>query len=132
MTAEIISKGRDLYRALAAGDSDALGDLLTDDFRGELTKGLPLGFGRIYDGRRAMMGEAWGAVGAVFEMSPQVEALFDGGDVLIGRGFYTGTAKPTGKAVRAAFAHFWGFDGARFTGVTQVTDSGSWRDALDS
>lgn len=128
---EIISKGRELYAALGSGDPDTLKRLLSPTFQGELTAGLPHGFGRTYDGLDVMMTEGWGAVGNWFEMSPQIEELFNGGSVLVGRGFYVGKAKPTGKPVRAAFAHFWRFDGQQFTGVYQVTDSGVWRDALE-
>ena len=77
-----------------------------------------------------MIGEGWGAVGEYFEMGPQVDRLYDGGDVLIGRGWYVGTAKPTAKPVRASFAHFWSYDGERFSGVYQVTDSATWEQAL--
>lgn len=52
-------------------------------------------------------------------------------EILIAHGHYVGKAKPTGKPVRAAFAHFWSFDGERFTGVRQVTDSAIWEHALD-
>jgi len=128
---EIIEKGRALFTALQAGDVEALHRLLAPDFRGELTPGLPHGFGRVYDGLDAMLGEGWGKVGEWFDMHPEPERLIDGGDVLIAHGHYVGTAKPTGRPVRAAFAHFWSYDGERFTGVKQVTDSGAWRDALD-
>jgi len=127
---DLIAKGRRLYAALAAGDLAELHELISERFQGDLTAGLPNGAGRHYDGREAMMTEGWGAIGRSFEMSPQPEELIDGGDVLIGRGSYVGKAIPTGKPVRAAFAHFWRFDGAQFTAVQQVTDSGVWRDAL--
>lgn len=127
---QILIKGGELYAALAAGDADVLRDLLTDNFCGELTEGLPEGLGGRYEGRDVMMAQGWGAVGALFDMGPQVAALYDAGDVLIARGHYVGKAKTTGKPVRAAFAHFWTFDGGRFGSVTQVTDSGLWRDAL--
>ena len=126
----LLRQGRALYAALAGGDVEALQRLLSEDFEGELTAGLPHGFGRRYVGREAMMGEGWGAVGEWFEMAPEPARLIDGGDMLVAHGDYVGRAKPTGKPVRAAFAHFWAFDGERFTGVKQVTDSGLWRDAL--
>lgn len=128
--AAVIVAGRRLYAALASGDVDTLRDLLSDDFRGTLTAGLPLGFGRTYEGRDAMMREGWGAIGAHLAMAPQVDRLWDGGDVLIGRGTYVGHAIETGRPVRAAFAHVWGFDGIRFTSVDQVTDSVAWAEAL--
>ena len=77
-----------------------------------------------------MMEKGWGAIGAHFAMAPHVERMWDGGDVLIARGHYVGHAVQTGRAVKAALAHFWTFDGTRFTGVTQVTDSATWAAAL--
>jgi ketosteroid isomerase-like protein len=127
---DIINKGEQLYAALQSGDVEALHRLLSLDFRGELTAGLPHSLGRVYEGLDAMVGEGWSAVDEIFEMGPQVDKLYDGGDVLIGRGWYVGTARPTGKPVRAAFAHFWSYDGERFTGVHQVTDSATWERAL--
>jgi len=126
----LLAKGRELYASLTSGDADALSRLLSPDFEGQLTAGLLHGFGRAYHDLDAMMREGWAAVGEWFEMAPHAEELFDGGTVLIGRGYYVGKARSTGKPLRAAFAHFWTYDGERFTGVHQVTDSGAWRDAL--
>jgi ketosteroid isomerase-like protein len=64
-----------------------------------------------------MMNEGWGSAAKYFEMGPEVDRLYDGGDVLIARGHYARKANATAKPVRAAFAHFWSFDGERFTGV---------------
>jgi hypothetical protein len=99
-------------------------------FQGQLSEGLPNGPGRHYDERDAMLTDGWGAIGEWFALTPYAEVLTDCGDVLAGRNFYVGTAKPTEKQVRAAFAHFWRFDGTRFTGVIQVTDTGTWQDGL--
>jgi 2-(1,2-epoxy-1,2-dihydrophenyl)acetyl-CoA isomerase len=126
---DMLARGRALYAALAAGDAEALGGLLSPGFEGRLTEGLPHGLGRRYDGLPAMM-EAWGSVDRWFDLRPEPEALFDGGDVLIARGRYVGRARATGKAVHAAFAHFWPFDGRQFTGVRQITDSAAWHEAL--
>ncbi|HEV7252052.1 MAG TPA: hypothetical protein VGN97_02995 [Mesorhizobium sp.] len=129
-SSDILAKGEQLYVALRTGDVEVLYRLLSPNFRGELTAGLPHGFGRVYEGLDVMIGQGWSAVGEYFQIGPQVDRMYDGGDVLIGRGWYMGTAKPTGKPVRAAFAHFWSYDGERFTGVQQVTDSATWAAAL--
>lgn len=128
---DILSQGDVLYAALASGDEPALRRLLAADFQGRLSEGLPRGLGRRYDGLEAMMAEAWGAVGDMFDMGPRVERLFDGGDTLIGFGAYVGTARATRRALHAGFAHFWGFNGRQFTSVVQVTDSQAWHAALE-
>ena len=126
----ILVKGRELYAALVGGDAGALGRLLAPDFQGHLSEGLPLGLGRRYDGLRSMVDDGWGAVDRWFEISPRPDDLIDGGAVLVARGEYVGTVRATGRPVRAAFAHFWRFDGQRFTAVHQVTDTAKWHEAL--
>jgi ketosteroid isomerase-like protein len=128
---DMLSQGGALYAALASGDEPALRNLLSPDFQGRLSAGLPRGLGRSYHGLEAMMAEAWGAVGEMFDVAPKVERLFDGGDTLIGLGAYVGTARSSGRPLNAGFAHFWGFDGRRFTSVVQVTDSHAWHAALE-
>ncbi len=123
--------GRTLYDALLAGDQDTLRRLLADDFVGDLTPGLPNGYGeRTYDGREVMLTEGWGRVGRDFAMGPNVDEIIATDDYIIGRGHYVGTALPTGKPVRARFAHFWRVEGDKITSVFQVTDSATWEHAL--
>lgn len=119
-----------LYAALQQGDTDTLRALLAEDFQGHLTPGLPNGFGRTYAGREAMLRDGWGAVGQLFAMAPEPDELLECGDVVVGRGHYVGTALPTGKPVRARFAHFWRFAGGHIVSVHQVTDSAAWHAAL--
>jgi ketosteroid isomerase-like protein len=126
----ILNKGHDLFAALQAGDVHALHQLLAPTFIGELTAGLPHGFGRVYEGLESMINEGWGRIGESLDMRPEVEAFIDAGHVLVVRGFYVGRANASGKPIRAAFAHFWLFNGEQFTGVHQVTDSAMWHAAL--
>ncbi len=127
-----IGNGERLYAALVAGDAATLDELLADDFVGDLTPGLPNGYGQaLYQGREAMKRDGWGRVGASFAIGPHVEEILDGGDYIIGRGRYVGTAVATGKRVDARFAHFWKVRDGRIAGVVQVTDSAAWEHALE-
>ena len=125
----LILAGERLYVALQSGDVPALDGLLSPDFSGDVTRGLPKGMGLVYEGRDAMMA-AWGEVATFFDMAPNVERMWDCGDMLIARGGYVGRARASGRGIDAKFAHFWTFDGTRFTSLQQITDSGAWRDAL--
>jgi ketosteroid isomerase-like protein len=127
----ILIKGHDLYAALNSGNADALQRSLSGDFRGRLSPGLPRGLGKSYSGLDAMMGQAWALVDQLFQLDVKAEQFFDAGEVLIVRGTYSGTARKTGKVLSAAFAHFWQYDGTRFSGLQQITDTGLWRDAVD-
>lgn len=128
---ELTTKADELYAALNDGDAAALERLLSEDFRGELSTGLPHGLGRTYEGLRAMLIEAWAAVDDLLQLQVKPERIVEAGTLLIVRGCYAGTARRTGKVLHAAFAHFWEFDGRRFTRLQQITDTGAWRDALD-
>jgi 2-(1,2-epoxy-1,2-dihydrophenyl)acetyl-CoA isomerase len=124
--------GETLYAALCSGDAETLSALLADDFIGDLTPGLPNGYGaQLYEGRDAMMADGWGRVGKDFAMSPVPDEILVTDDYIIGRGHYVGTALATGKHVRARFAHFWRVEGNKITSVVQVTDSATWEHALD-
>lgn len=68
---DILETDRELDAALSGDDPEALQRLLASDVQGELTTGLPHGFGRTYDGLDAMMSEAWGDVAEWFEFGPR-------------------------------------------------------------
>lgn len=126
-----IALGKKLYAALNAGDTETLTSLLSEDFVGDLTPGLPNGFGASpYVGRESMLRDGWGHVGQYFAMGPQVEEILEARDYIIGRGQYVGRAVESGKPVEARFAHFWRVDGEVITGVIQVTDSAAWVEGL--
>ena len=123
--------GQVLYDALLAGDQNTLRRLLADDFVGDLTPGLPNGYGdHTYQGREVMLTDGWGRVGESFAMGPNVDEIIPTDDYIIGRGYYVGSAVPTGKPVRARFAHFWRVQDDKITSVFQVTDSATWEHAL--
>lgn len=123
--------GRRLY-AFLRGESDEPAEaLLTEDFTGHLTDGLPLELGGDYHGRDDMIARGWGRVGKSFDMHPEPEELYAvGDDLLVGRGHYVGKSINEGKPLRAAFAHFWSIREGRFSSVYQVTDSAVWEHAM--
>lgn len=119
-----------LYRALAAGDREALDALLDPDFVGEAAAGLPLNLGGRYVGAKAMRA-FWREVGRAYEISPQphdITELADG-RVLV-TGVYLGTARSTGRKLEAAFTHTITHAGGRITGLIQLTDTARWVEAL--
>nr|BBX81990.1 hypothetical protein MFLOJ_57770 [Mycobacterium florentinum] len=124
---------RSLYRALAAGDREALGKLLHPDFIGRATTGLPLGVGGEHVGPEAMRRQFWWELGRHYDVAayPDVfHALDDGRLLVVGR--YRGQARRSGKKLDAAFHHVIGFaEDGRMTSLDQLTDSALWVDALD-
>ncbi|WP_338244730.1 nuclear transport factor 2 family protein [Aurantiacibacter hainanensis] len=122
--------GERLYKALGSGDIDTLMNMMHSEFRGDLTPGLPLGLGGIFDGREAMMRDCWGVIGENFDMHSDVESLSATEDSIVAFGVYRGTARETGKPIAARFAHTWPVRDGKLMGVHQTTDSAAWHEAL--
>ena len=128
-----LSTAARLYAALADTDAPTLYALLTDDFTGRLTAGLPHGLGREYTGADDMIRRGWGGVARHYTMRPVPEeylATTDGRVVVLGT--YRATARATGREMAAPFAHVLSFDGdsGRISGLVQVTDTAPWAAAL--
>ena len=122
----LVLAGR-LYAALAAPDVVTLRGLLTDDFHGEMTPGLPWQLGDApFRGADAMVRDCWGLVARHVEVAPQVDRLHVVDGWIVARGRYVGRARATGRPLDAWFAHFWQVEGARVARLRQVTDSAAW------
>jgi 2-(1,2-epoxy-1,2-dihydrophenyl)acetyl-CoA isomerase len=124
---------RSLYRALAAGDREALGNLLHPDFVGHATRGLPLGAGGEHVGPDAMRREVWWQLGRHFDVEAHPKEFhgLDDGRLLVA-GDYQGEARRSGRTLDAAFHHVIGFaDDGRITSLDQLTDTAAWIEALD-
>jgi 2-(1,2-epoxy-1,2-dihydrophenyl)acetyl-CoA isomerase len=127
-----VSTAQQLYRALAAGDRDALLTLLHPEFVGDVTDGLPLDMGGRHDGPEAMRRDVWWTIGRHYkvEVQPEEFRLLDDGRLFVG-GHYRGEGRASGRRLDAAFIHVIGFaaDG-RITSLQQLTDSAAWVHAL--
>jgi 2-(1,2-epoxy-1,2-dihydrophenyl)acetyl-CoA isomerase len=127
-----VSTAQQLYRALAAGDRDAISTLLHPDFVGDVTDGLPLEMGGRHDGPEAMRRDVWWTIGRHYkvEVQPEEFRLLDDDRLFVG-GHYRGEARASGRRLDAAFIHLIGFaaDG-RITSLQQLTDSAAWVHAL--
>ncbi len=122
---------RALYPALASGDRAALDLILSEDFCGRTTAGLPLGLGGTYQGPKAMRREFWGAIGRAYDVTarPADFAARPDGRIAV-TGTYAGTARATGRAFEAAFLHTLTVRDGRITALEQLTDSAAWAGAL--
>ncbi|MCD2194608.1 enoyl-CoA hydratase-related protein [Actinomycetospora endophytica] len=132
ITTDAETRARALYDALAAGNADALADLLDPDVVVEPTAGLPGDLGEVRHGRDAAIQGFWWAIGRRYAARAEPERFLptdDGALVVLGR--YRGTARDGGGELDAAFAHVLRFaaDG-RIAALTQYTDSTAWGEAL--
>jgi 2-(1,2-epoxy-1,2-dihydrophenyl)acetyl-CoA isomerase len=122
-----------LYDALAAGDREALAELLHPDFIGYAAEGLPLNMGGRHIGPEAMRTNLWWRIGEHFKaraVPSDFQVLGDGRLMVVGT--YRGSARRTGNTLEAAFIHLIGFapDG-RIETLSQLTDTAAWHAALD-
>jgi hypothetical protein len=65
-----------------------------------------------------------------FAVSPK--EVLDAGETAIGYGYYTGTYKKNGEAVRAQFAHFFTFRDGKVAKFQQYTDTAQFLRAVSS
>jgi uncharacterized protein len=117
---------RRLYDAMAAGDADALLDLLTNDFEGRVSAGMPHGVGGLHHGPHDMLG-VWGTIHAQYDMSVEpLEFLTVAHDRVVVIGRYHGPARDGKSVVDAAFAHVITTRADRIAALQQITDTASW------
>jgi 2-(1,2-epoxy-1,2-dihydrophenyl)acetyl-CoA isomerase len=118
-----------VYPALAAGDRDALLDLLDPEFEATLTEGLPFGIGGTHRGAVAAQRDGWWAIGRAFDLRAEPQEWIDCADGrLLVTGRYRGRVRSSGAAVDAAFAHLWTARDGHLTRLWQLTDSARWID----
>jgi ketosteroid isomerase-like protein len=122
-----------LYDAMAHGDGDALFALLTDDFVGTVSAGMPHGVGGEHRGAIDMVTGVWARIASEYDMHVDPHDYLQVDDervVVLGR--YWGAARDGGSAVDAAFAHIITTRGDRIAALRQITDTARWRVAPTS
>jgi 2-(1,2-epoxy-1,2-dihydrophenyl)acetyl-CoA isomerase len=115
-----------LYDALAETDPTALLTLLSDDFEGTVSAGMPHGVGGVHHGPNEMLG-VWGTIDGLYDMRVEPTDYLEIDDhrvVVIGR--YHGPARDGNSAVDAAFAHVITTRGDRIAALQQITDTARW------
>jgi ketosteroid isomerase-like protein len=116
-----------LYDAMAHADGVALFGLLTDDFVGTVSAGMPHGVGGEHHGAADMITEVWARIASVYDMHVEPHDYLHVDDervVVLGR--YWGPARDGGSAVDAAFAHIITTRGDRIAALQQITDTARW------
>lgn len=117
-----------LYGAFARTDATALCALLTDDFVGTVSAGMPHGVGGEHRGPADMITKVWGQIAALYDMHVDpLEYLEVDDDQVVVIGRYWGTARDGRSAVDAAFAHVITTRGERIAALRQITDTARWQ-----
>jgi ketosteroid isomerase-like protein len=116
------------YDAIARSDAEGLFALLTDDFVGTVSTGMPHDVGGVHTGPQDMIAGVWGHIAALYDVTVdpgEYLVVDDEKVVVIGR--YRGSARDGGTAVDAAFAHVITTRGKRMAALHQITDTARWR-----
>ena len=122
---------RGLYEAFETRNAERLLGLLHPDFVGEVTPGLPKHWGGDYRGPDDMLRNCWARVFAELDTRPVPEELVaTEDDRLLVIGHYRGTARESGRAHEARFAHVLEFADGRIARLIQITDSARWHEAV--
>jgi uncharacterized protein len=101
--------------------------LLTDDFVGTVSTGMPHGVGGEHRGADDMITGVWARIASVYDMhvDPLDYLHVDNARVVV-LGRYWGSARDGGSAVDAAFAHIITTRGDRIAALQQITDTARW------
>lgn len=128
-----IHAAESLYAALARGDAETVDRLLSPEFVGHVTEGMPLEMGGTHVGAEAMRAQVWWRIGEHFRARAVAEDYrlgADGGLTVIGT--YRGQGRRSGAELEAAFVHVLSFDtDGRICALRQLTDTAAWRAALE-
>jgi ketosteroid isomerase-like protein len=116
-----------LYDAMQRSDGQALVDLLTDDFVGTVSAGMPHGVGGDHRGAVDMVAGVWGRIAELYDMHVEPSEYLEVDDrrvVVLGR--YRGSSRADGTTVDAAFAHVIATRGDQVAALQQITDTARW------
>ena len=115
------------YGAAGTHDKSKVVPVLTEDFVGQTTEGLPHGLGGVYHGNVDAVAKIWGRIWALFDMDGEAADFLPVDDdrvVVLGR--YVGHTQDGSSPVYAAFAHIFTVRGDRVAALQQITDSAQW------
>jgi uncharacterized protein len=116
-----------LYDAFAQFDAPALTALLSNDFVGTVSDGMPHGVGGTHYGPTDMLHNVWGTIAGRYDLCVQpLEYLCVSETKVVVLGRYRGRARDGHTTVDAAFAHVITARDDHITGLHQITDTRSW------
>ena len=115
------------YDAIARSDAEGLFALLTDDFVGTVSAGMPHGVGGEHRGPADMIACVWGRIDSLYDVHVDpVEYLVVDDERVVVIGRYWGSARDGVTSVDAAFAHVITTRAERMAALHQITDTARW------
>ena len=115
---------RSIYSAFAAGDIEAVLARMAPDIVWNEAESFAYADGNPYRGPQAILSGVFGRITADYDGFQVVaEEFLDAGEAIVATGRYRGTAKATGTALDAQFAHVWRVRDGKAAGFQQYTDT---------
>jgi uncharacterized protein len=122
-----IAVAQRLYDAMAHADGNALFGLLTEDFVGTVSAGMPHGVGGEHHGGAKMITEVWARIASAYDVRVEpLDYLHVDDERVVVLLRYWGPARDGASAVDAAFAHIITTRGDRIAAMQQITDTARW------
>ena len=120
-----------MYEAFGSGEIGKVIAALDPDVKWMEAENFIYADGNPYVGPQAVLQGVFARIGGEwdgFKVSP--EEVLDAGETIVGRGYYSGKFRQTGRDVRAQFAHVFAFRNGKVVKFQQYTDTAQFRDAI--
>ena len=120
-----------LYAAFGRGDVPAIIGALDAEIEWWEAENFIYADKNPYRGPQSVLMGVFGRIMADwdgFTVTP--EEVLDAGDTVVGRGYYAGKNRKTGRAVKAQFAHVFKIRDGKVVKFQQYTDTAQFREAV--
>ena len=122
---------RGMYDAFRRGDIPAVLSALDPEVEWLEAESFIYADGNPYVGPQAVLSGVFARIGAEWEgFSVSPDEVLDAGETIVGRGYYAGRFRKTGRDVRAQFAHVFEFRDGKVVKFQQYTDTAQFREAV--
>lgn len=113
-----------IYEAFARGDIPGVLARFHDDIVWIEAENFPYADGNPYVGPEAVLSGVFARCGSEWEgFGVEIDELIDAGQIVVARGWYTGTYKATGRPQRTQLAHIWRMRDGKVASFQQHADT---------
>ena len=111
-----------VYESLQARDIQKLAEIVTENVTWNVTEGFP--YAGVYTGLRNVLRGFYGRlISGLDKFTTEKVKSIDAGQNVIVLGYYIMKVKGESEEHRIRFAHTWGIEDGKITGVWQVADT---------
>ncbi|HET9713661.1 MAG TPA: nuclear transport factor 2 family protein [Pyrinomonadaceae bacterium] len=120
-----------MYEAFGRGDIPFVIGALDSDVEWWEAENFIYADNNPYVGPQAVLEGVFARIGKEWEwFTVTPKEVLDAGESVVGRGYYAGKYRQTGREVRAQFAHVFGFRNGKVVTFQQYTDTAQFQKAV--